>query len=221
MTNTPIRIVIAEDHLLVREGMKALISSRKGFEVVGEADNGLDVLKICQKARPDLLLLDLSMPKMNGLSTLRQIKCEIPETRILVITMHASREYVLPTLKEGADGYLLKGDDPEELFVAMKSVIKGNAYLSGVLSRQLINNYIIESDAGSVTADDPLSPLTKREREIFQLVAEGFTNQKIGEMLFISPKTVDRHRSNMMKKMKIHSAREIIELARQSGIIQP
>lgn len=211
-----IKIVIADDHAMVRKGMKALLSSQAEFEVIGEAENGIEALECSRKTKPDLVIMDLSMPKMNGLATMRQLKKDLPHVKILVITMHASQEYLIPTLKEGADGYLLKGDDPSEMFTAIRSVMNGKAYLSSELSGQLINS-VINLETKSV--GDPLAVLTKREREIFQLVAEGFTNQQMGEMLFISPKTVDKHRSNIMKKLDFHSAREITDFALEQGLI--
>jgi DNA-binding NarL/FixJ family response regulator len=216
MMNNPIKILIAEDHALVREGLKSLLSFRRDFEVIGEAENGLEVLKNSKKNMPDLVLMDLSMPKMNGLATIRQLKKELPDIKILVITMHASQDYLIPTLKEGADGYILKGDAPEELFLAIKSVMGGKAYLSTELSGQLINS-VINLETKSI--GDPLAPLTPREKEVFQMVAEGSTNQQIAELLYISPKTVDKHRSNLMKKLDFHSAREITDFALQQGII--
>ena len=216
MTDRKVRILIADDHAMVRKGLKTLLSFRPEFEVVAEAENGLEAFEAAKRSRPDLILLDLSMPKMNGLAAMRQLKQDLPGTKILVLTMHASQDYLVPTLKEGADGYILKGDDPEELFLAIKTVMDDKAYLSRELSGQLIDS-VINSRTRSVT--DPLGPLTRREKEVFQLVAEGSTNRQIADLLFISPKTVDKHRSNLMKKMDLHSAREITEFARQHGML--
>ncbi len=216
MVKEPIRILIAEDHALVRKGMKSLIISQPDFEVVAEAENGLEALQLNREYNPDLILLDLSMPKMNGLATMRQLKKESSRVKILVITMHASQDYLIPTLKEGADGYLLKGDEPQELFMAIKTIMNGKAYLSSELSGQLIDT-VINPEAGTVS--DPLGCLTQREKEVFQLVAEGGTNQKIADLLFISPKTVDKHRTNFMRKLDLHSAREVRDFALKNGII--
>ncbi|ACL06674.1 two component transcriptional regulator, LuxR family [Desulfatibacillum aliphaticivorans] len=216
MTQSTIKILITEDHALVRKGLKSLISSRSEFQVVGEADNGLAAIEMTRKCKPDLILLDLSMPKMNGLATMRQLKKERPEVKILVITMHASQDYLIPALKEGADGYLLKGDDPQELFMAIRAIMDGKAYLSSDLSGQLIHS-VINPDTRE--AADPLASLTQREKEVFQLVAEGNTNQQIADLLFISPKTVDKHRTNLMKKLDLHSAREVSNFALKNGII--
>ncbi len=216
MPNEIIKILIAEDHALVRKGLKSLISSQSDFKVVAEAENGLEAISQVRESLPDLILLDLSMPKMNGLATMRQLKKENTRIKILVITMHASQDYLIPTLKEGADGYLLKGDDPEELFMAIRTIMNGKAYLSSELSGQMINS-VINPDNNRMT--DPLSCLTQREKEVFQLVAEGGTNQQIADLLFISPKTVDKHRTNLMKKLDLHSAREITNFALKNGII--
>lgn len=210
-----VRILIAEDHVLVMEGLKNLLMSRREFEVVGEARNGLEALDRARETEPDLILLDLSMPKMNGLATMRQLKKDLPGVKILVVTMHASQDYLIPTLKEGADGYILKGDEPEELFWAIKAVMAGKAYLSRELSGQLIHSVVNPGDAGA----DPLERLTPREKEVFQLVAEGSTNQQIASLLFISPKTVDKHRSNLMRKLGLHSARDVSDFARQHGLL--
>jgi DNA-binding NarL/FixJ family response regulator len=216
MNRSSIKILIAEDHALVRKGLKSIISSQPEFEVVAEAENGLEVIEQTRKHTPDLILLDLSMPKMNGLATMRQLKKDYSQVKILVITMHASQDYLIPTLKEGADGYLLKGDDPHELFMAIRAIMDGKAYLSTDLSGQLINR-LINPEASELS--DPLVSLTQREKEVFQLVAEGNTNQKIADLLFISPKTVDKHRTNLMKKLDLHSAREVASFARKNGLI--
>ena len=216
MTKETIKILIAEDHALVRKGMKSLIISQPDFDVVAEAENGLEALQLNREHNPDLILLDLSMPKMNGLATMRQLKKESSQVKILVITMHASQDYLIPTLKEGADGYLLKGDEPQELFMAIKTIMNGKAYLSSELSGQLIDT-VINPEAG--TLSDPIGCLTQREKEVFQLVAEGGTNQKIADLLFISPKTVDKHRTNFMRKLDLHSAREVRDFALKNGII--
>ncbi len=216
MTQQPVRILIAEDHALVRKGLKSLVSSQPEFKVIAEAENGLQALELTRVHSPDLILLDLSMPKMNGLATMRQLKKEHGQVKILVITMHASQDYLIPTLKEGADGYLLKGDDPQELFMAIKAIMNGKAYLSSDLSGQLINS-VINPKANQ--NGDPLVNLTPREKEVFQLVAEGGTNQQIADLLFISPKTVDKHRTNLMKKLDLHSAREVARFAQKNGLI--
>ena len=216
MAKETIKILIAEDHALVRKGMKSLIISQPDFDVVAEAENGLEALQLNREHNPDLILLDLSMPKMNGLATMRQLKKESSRVKILVITMHASQDYLIPTLKEGADGYLLKGDEPQELFMAIKTIMNGKAYLSSELSGQLIDT-VINPEAGTVS--DPIGCLTQREKEVFQLVAEGGTNQKIADLLFISPKTVDKHRTNFMRKLDLHSAREVRDFALKNGII--
>jgi len=216
MPQTHIRILIVEDHALVRKGLKSLISSQPEFNVVAEAENGLEALQMTKEFGPDLILLDLSMPKMNGLATMRQLKKDHAGVKILVITMHASQDYLIPTLKEGADGYLLKGDDPQELFSAIRAIMAGKAYLSSELSGQLINSVI---NPGSGNPGDPLSQLTQREKEVFQLVAEGNTNQQIADLLFISPKTVDKHRTNLMKKLDLHSAREVTNFALKNGLV--
>ena len=209
------RVLIAEDHGLARKGLSSLLSSTDEFEVVGEAANGFDAVKSVYQLKPDLILLDLSMPGLGGLGAIRQIKQNAPDTRILVITMHGTQDYIIPAFKAGADGYLLKGADPDELFMACKAVLAGRSYLSSEISGQVIQGYL----SGSTDVGTPLDLLTPRESEILKLVAEGQTNKDIADLLCISPKTVDKHRSNLMRKLDLHNARQLTAFAREHGLL--
>ena len=183
--------------------------------MIGEAANGYEAIKCGLELKPDLVLLDLSMPDLSGLGAIKKIKEYSPGTKILVITMHGTQDYLVPAFKEGADGYLLKGADPEELFMACKAVLAGHSYISSEISGQVIQGFL----TGSPESGSPLDALTPRELEILKLVVEGQTNKKIGELLCISPKTVDKHRSNLMKKLDLHNSRQLIAFAREYGVL--
>lgn len=208
-------ILLVDDHALVRTGLRSLFGTQPDFEVVGEAGDGFEALRLLNELKPDLILMDLSMPKMDGIAAIGQVKRRSPDTKVLVITMHMDSNYLAPALKQGADGYLLKGADPEELFLACRSICAGRSFVSSEISEQLIEGYL----SGADEAATPLDLLTAREMEVMKLVAEGHTNKEVGELLFISHKTVDKHRSNLMKKLDIHNVRELRQLARNFGII--
>ena len=215
MAEKKISVILAEDHALVRKGLRSLLESTGEFEVVGEAANGFDAVKLSKIHKPDLVLLDLSMPGLGGLNAIKQIKQGSEQSKILIITMHATQDYLMPAFKEGADGYLLKGADPEELFMACKAVLAGRAYISTEVSGQLIQSYI----SGAPAIQSALDALTPREVEVLKLVAEGHTNNQVADILCISPKTVDKHRSNLMKKLNLHNIRQLTDFARQRGLI--
>lgn len=208
-------ILLVDDHALVRKGLRSLFDTQPDFEVIGEASDGFEAMRQMDELKPDLVLMDLSMPKMDGIAAIGQVKRKSPDTKVLVITMHMDRNYLAPALKQGADGYLLKGADPDELFLACRSVSAGRSFVSSEISEQLIEGYL----SGAEEAATPLDLLTAREMEVMKLVAEGHTNKEVGELLFISHKTVDKHRSNLMKKLDIHNVRELRQLARNFGII--
>ena len=208
-------ILLVDDHALVRKGLRSLFDTQPDFEVIGEASDGFEAMRLMDELKPDLVLMDLSMPKMDGIAAIGQVKRKSPEAKVLVITMHMDRNYLAPALKQGADGYLLKGADPDELFLACRSVSAGRSFVSSEISEQLIEGYL----SGAEEAATPLDLLTAREMEVMKLVAEGHTNKEVGELLFISHKTVDKHRSNLMKKLDIHNVRELRQLARNFGII--
>ncbi|MFH1138260.1 MAG: response regulator transcription factor [Pseudomonadota bacterium] len=208
-------VLIAEDHALVRKGLRSLLSSMENLDVVGEAVGGVEAVKLVGQLKPDLLLLDLAMPDLGGLEAIKQIKQDGGLTKILVLTMHGSPDYLKKAFKVGANGYLLKGADPEELFMAIKVVMAGRTYISSEISGQVIQGYL----SGSPETRAPLDELTGREKEILKLVAEGLTNKEIGARLFISPRTVDKHRSNLMRKLDRHTARELTDFAKKHGLI--
>jgi len=210
------RIVIAEDHTILREGLRSLLSSHPDFEIVGEAEDGREAIRCVENLSPDLVLMDLSMPRMNGMGAIREIKKRFPETKILALTVHKTEEYVLATLEAGSDGYLLKDATHEELVIAIRSVLKGKPYLSPGISDRVIEGYLEgQKFVGSSTLLDTLTP---REQEILQLIAEGYKNKEISEHLCISIKTVDKHRTNLMQKLDLHNASALTAFAIERGL---
>lgn len=211
-----VRILIAEDHTILRQGLLALLSSNPEFEVVGEAEDGREAIRCVEKLRPDLVLMDLSMPRMNGTEAVEEIKKRHPETKVLVLTVHKSEEYILATLQAGADGYVLKDVTHVELMLAIKSVLAGKAYLSPEISDKVIEGYLEGRRPKSKSSWDTL---TQREREVLKMIAEGHKNKEIAEHLCISSKTVEKHRANLMQKLNLHSAASLTTYAVEKGLV--
>ena len=211
------RIVIAEDHTILREGLRALLSSHPDLEVVGEAADGRDAIRCVEEASPDLVLLDLSMPRMDGLDAIREISKRSPETKILALTVHKAEEYVLAALQAGADGYALKDATQAELVTAIRSVLAGKRYLSPGVSEKVIEGYLAGKKAR--TTKTPWDSITAREREVLKLIAEGHKNKEIAEILCISVKTVEKHRSNIMEKLDLHNVSDLTAYAIERGIV--
>ena len=211
------RIVIAEDYTILREGLRVLISANPDFEVVGEAEDGREAIQCVEKFKPDLVLTDLSMPRMNGLDAIREIKRRNPKTKVLVLTVHKAEEYILSTFKAGADGYLLKDSTHAELVLAVRKVLSGKHYISPEVSEKVIEGYL----EGKKTLKDKTSfeTLTSREREILKLIAEGYKNKKIADDLCISVKTVEKHRANLMEKLNLHNAQTLTTFAIEKGLV--
>lgn len=211
------RIVIAEDHTILREGLRMLLTSNPTFEVVGEAMDGLEAVRVAVNLKPDLILMDLSMPRMNGIGAIQEIKKLCATTKILVLTVHKTEEYILATLKAGADGYVLKDATHNELMLAIECVFSGRSYLSPGISEKVIEGYL-EGRKGLKTTSS-WDTLTQREREILKMVAEGYKNKDIAEYLCISAKTVEKHRANLMKKLDLHSASSLTAFAMEKGLV--
>ncbi|MEE4358116.1 MAG: response regulator transcription factor [Desulfococcaceae bacterium] len=212
------RIVIVEDHRILREGLKAMLSSNPAYEIAGEGENGLEAIRKTDKFMPDLLLIDLSMPKMDGLDAIREIRSRCPDTRILVLTVHKAEEYVFAALKAGASGYLLKDATHSELRLAVDHVLNGKTYLSPGVSEKLVEYYL--DGKKQMDSEFGLDMLTQRERQILKLIAEGNKNKGIADDLCISIKTVEKHRSNLMKKLDMHNASELTAFALQKGLVR-
>lgn len=211
------RVVIAEDHTILREGLKALLSSNPSFNVIGEAEDGRDAIQCVQKLLPDLVLMDLSMPRMNGMEAIKEIKRRSPKTKILVLTVHKTEEHILATLQAGADGYALKDSTSQELMIAIKSVLSGKTYLSPGISEKVIEGYLEgRKTSKPKSAWDTLTP---REREVLKLIGEGYKNKEIADYLYISLKTVEKHRANLMEKLDIHNVSGLTAFAIEKGLV--
>ena len=210
------KVVIAEDHTILREGLRALLSASADFEIVGEAEDGRSAIQCVEKVKPDLVLMDLSMPRMNGMEALREIKKLRPETKVLALTVHKAEEYVLAALAAGADGYVLKDATHTELVMAIKSVLMGKRYLSPGISEKVIEGYL--EGRRTLKSRSPWDTLTQREREILKLVAEGYKNKDIADYLCISVKTVETHRANLMRKLDLHNVSSLTAFAMEKGL---
>jgi len=211
------RVVIAEDHTILREGLRSLLIADPDFDVVGEAGDGRAAVRCVESLSPDLVLMDLSMPRMNGLEAIRDIKKQNPKTKIVVLTVHKTEEYILATLQAGADGYVLKDASHSELLMALRNVSIGKRYLSPGISEQVIEGYL--QGRQDVKAVSPWDTLTQREREILKLIAEGYKNKEVAVYLCISPKTVEKHRANLMRKLDLHNAAALTALAMEKGLV--
>lgn len=210
-----VTILLADDHHVVREGLRALLEAEPDFEVVGEAADGLEAVQMTVRLKPAVVLLDLMMPGLNGLEVTRQVSRQSPQTRILILSMHGNEAYVLEALRNGANGYLLKESRKSEMVQAVREVAAGRRYLSTPLSQRAIDTYLETREASL----DPYETLTTREREVLQLAAEGNTNAEIADRLSISPRTVEVHRANLMRKLVLSSQADMVLYAAWKGII--
>src|SRR5512136_532526 len=214
-----IRIVLADDHAILREGIRALLEDQSDMTVIGEAADGRKAIELARDLSPDIIVMDIGMPLLNGLEATRQIRHNFPKVAVLVLTMHDNEEYVSQILAAGASGYVLKRAASSELVTAIRAVAAGQSYLSPAVTKLLIEGYMGRQAAAPAVVD-PFGTLTAREREVLQLVAEGHTNSQIAKLLNISLKTVKAHRSNLMQKLGLHDRGDLIKLAIQRGIIQ-
>lgn len=210
----PIRILIADDHTIVRSGVRLLLEAEPDMVVVGEALNGKQAVELAEQLSPTLILMDISMPELDGLEATRQIKERWPDIQILVLTMHRSDEYFFEVLKAGASGYILKAANTEELVHAVRVTAQGDVFLYPSMAKRLLSGYLSRLDDAS--DDVSLSP---REKEILRLLAEGFTNREIADKLVVSPSTIHSHRNNLMRKLGFSNRRDLIQYARQRGLI--
>jgi DNA-binding NarL/FixJ family response regulator len=211
-------VLIADDHAILREGLKALLSSVPDLEVIGEASDGREAINLARLLTPDLVLMDLTMPHTNGTEAISAIKRRNPETRIIALTVHRTEEYVRATLDGGADGYVLKDDNHDELIAAIRHVLANRTYLSPSIAGNIVNGFLSRRptrDVQSRTWDS----LTTRERQILKLVAEGLKNREIAEYLSVSLKTVEKHRSNLMRKLDLHNASALTAFAIENNLV--
>jgi two-component system, NarL family, response regulator NreC len=211
------RLLIAEDHTILREGLKSLLGANPDFEVVGEAEDGRRALKLSNELSPDLILMDLSMPRMNGFEAIQEIKKQNTAVKIIVLTVHNTEEYILMTLQAGADGYVLKDATHDELLMAINHVLNGKRYLSPSVSEKVIVGYL--EGKKSLKPQSSWDNLTQREREVLKLIAEGFRNKEVADYLCISLKTVEKHRANLMKKLDLHNTSALTVYAMEKGLI--
>ena len=212
-----IRVLLADDHAVLRDGIRALLEDEPDILVVGEAEDGRSAVEQARRLTPDVVIMDIGMPLLNGLEATRQIKRDRPETSVLILTMHENPEYVPQVLAAGGSGYVLKQAAGKELVLAIRAVARGEAQFSPSVARTLADLYLQSLEAEAV--HDPYDDLTSREREVLQLVAEGFSNRKIAEVLNLSVKTVKTHRLHLMRKLDLHDRSELIRYAFQKGII--
>jgi two-component system response regulator NreC len=213
-----IRILLADDHTILRAGLKMMLNAQPDMEVIGEAQDGRQALHETQRLQPDVVLMDITMPDMNGIEATKQIKRAHPEVKILILTMHEHDEYIFQALRAGASGYMLKEAADTELITALHVVQSGQFYLSPAAQSVMVGDYLQRVRTGE--EKDSYSSLTEREREILKLVAEGYTNNQIAERLVISPKTVDTHRTHIMDKLNLHSRAELVKYAMRRGLLE-
>ena len=214
-----IRVLLAEDHTIVRKGLRSLLDSEADIEVIGEAEDGRQAVEMVGELMPDVVLMDITMPSLNGFEATRQIKQRFPDVKVLVLTMHANEEYVFQILRAGASGYVVKKAAPTELVSAIQAVHRSESFLSPSISRTVIEEYIQQAEA--MSRQDGYERLTPREREVLQLVAEGHSSREIAEVLSVSVKTVETHRANLMDKLGLHSVAELTQYAVRRGVIDP
>jgi DNA-binding NarL/FixJ family response regulator len=211
------RILIVEDQTIVREGLRALLSLNPNFEVAGEAEDGREAIRLTENLRPHLVLMDLSLPKTDGLNALEEVKRRFPKTKVLVLTVHRDEELIMASLDIGADGYALKDTTYADLTVAIKNVLGGKPYICPGISEKVIKGYL--DGRKKLKASSPLMTLSSREREVLKLIAEGYKIREIASYLCISPKTVEAHRSNLMKKLNISTNAGLVAFSLKKGLV--
>jgi len=214
---TPIRVLLADDHTLVRAGIRSLLEGLENVEVVGEAGDGQEAVRLAESLRPDVVLLDVGMPGLNGLDVAARLATQDASMRVLILSMHTSEEYVLRALRAGCAGYLLKGSAVAELEIAVRAVARGETYLSPAVSKHVMDDYVRRTGG----ATDPIDALTPRQREVLQLVAEGNTSKDIADRLGLSFKTVEAHRAQIMERLGLHDVAGLVRFAMRMGLVRP
>ena len=212
-----IRVILAEDHTIVRQGLRSLLEQSDDIEVIAEAEDGREAVNKTEQLKPDIVLMDISMPILNGIEATRQIKKKFPDIKVLILTMHTTEEYISQILHAGASGYLVKKSAHHELLSAIKAIQKGNSYLSPLVSKKVVDQYLQKTQDD--IKQDRYEKLTTREREVLQLIAEGKANKEIAERLYLSVKTVETHKAHLMEKLNLHTTTDLIKYAIQKGII--
>jgi two-component system response regulator NreC len=213
----PTRVLIADDHPLIRGGLRSLLERSGGFEVVAEAADGYEAIELATLHKPDVILLDVGMPRLSGTDAAQHLTTRVPGARILMISMHADEAYVLRALKTGAKGYLLKASPESDILAAIRTVVAGNAYFSPAITKMLVEDYVAEIRRRGV--DDSYDLLSLREKEIMQLLVSGRSNREIAEMIHVSVSTVETHRNNIFQKLCVHNLPELILYAVRKGLV--
>jgi len=222
MRNRKVKIFLADDHSILRDGLKMILENEEEFNIVGEAGDGREAYEMIEKLKPDVAILDISMPSMSGIELSRHLKKFLPNMKILILSRHDKDEYIKQVLQFGVEGYILKDDASDELIKAVKEVMKGNLYLSPRLASGMIREVISMQSEGveEVSEDSPFGILTPREREVLKLVAEGRNSNEAAEILRISPQTVKTHRVNIMRKLDIHKVNDLVAYAIKNGFVE-
>jgi len=217
MTDRPIKIFLADDHTIVRQGLAKLLEAESDLEVIGEAEDGREAINKVQKLKPDIVIMDIAMPLLNGIEATRQIKKILPQTKIIILSMHSHDRYISELIGLGASGYLLKDSTGGEIIKAISAAVKGDVYLSPTISRRVIDDYLTLKKTSS--REDLYAKLSNREREVFQMIAEGRSTKEVSDILCVSPSTVKTHRANIMEKLKIENISQLIQFAIRLGIV--
>lgn len=218
----PKKILIADDHGIIRDGLGALLATERDLVIVGTAANGRDAIRAASDIAPDLIIMDIAMPLTNGPEAIVQIKKRHPEIRIMVLTFHTDDPHIFAALNSGADGYVLKDDSKSELLTAIRAVLAGKSFLSPAICNRVVQGYLATSGSlPSVLRVGTLDVLTSREREVLKLIAEGYRTREIGQMLCLSHKTIEKHRGNLMRKLKLRSAAAAAAYAIANGLVRP
>ena len=217
MADRGITIILADDHTIVRQGLAKLLEGEPGFNVVGEAENGREAVSKVEELRPDVVIMDISMPMLNGIEATRQIKKTRPRTRVIILSMHCHDRYIKELFSLGASGYLLKDSTGSDIVKAIRSAMDGDTYMSPAVSRLVIEDYV--STKKKSFREELYTSLSNREREVFQIIAEGHSTREISEILCISPSTVKTHRAKIMEKLRIENISQLVQFAIRIGIV--
>jgi len=217
MTDKTIKIFLADDHTIVRQGLAKLLEAEPNFEVIGEAEDGREAVNRVQTMLPDVVIMDIAMPMLNGIEATRQIKKILPQIKIIILSMHSQDRYISELIGLGASGYLLKDASGGEIVKAVAAAVKGDVYLSPSISRRVIDDYLTLKKTSS--QEDLYTKLSNREREVFQMIAEGHSTKKIADILCVSPSTVKTHRANIMDKLQLENISRLIQFAIRLGIV--
>jgi DNA-binding NarL/FixJ family response regulator len=214
-----ISVLLVDDHTIVRKGLRSLLDAEADIQVIGEAEDGREAVEKVGRLRPQVVVMDITMPGLSGLEATRQIKERFPQVQVVVLTMHTAEEYICQILRARASGYVVKRAAPSELISAVRAAYRGESFLSPLVSKTVIEEYLRQAEA--LAGENSYETLTPREREVLQLIAEGHSNRRIAELLCLSVKTVQSHRANLMRKLDIHSTAELTQYAIRKGVIGP